>query len=520
MAMKFQKDDLATLAYWLGVTFLLAGGGWYILHREFDAVIRVALVLTVLVVASAIILDPERVRKALTGRQARYGSNAFLYSLAFFGILAVLNFLIFTNPVKWDLTEDNIYSLSPETMQLLEALPGEVRFLGFYTVNLGSSRESVRPLLDQYKLSSNGMLDYEFIDPDENPFVAQQYNVIRDGSLVVVKGETSEVVETVSEEKITQALIKVLYPQDKKAYFLVGHGERDIEGTDEFGYSQTKKSLESNNYQVENLNLISAAIVPEDASTLIICSPLAQFLPEEIDSIDAYMQAGGSLIVLLEPTAVPLEEGEMVLLEDYLISTWGIEVSNNLVVDMSSELPFYAISSYYGQHPITEELGNLFTYFPTARSLSVMALEDPSIDWVELVQTGENSWGEEDFTAIENQEIVEFNEGSEKSGPLPIVISAENSNQGSRLVVFGDADFASNVFFFELGNGDLFLNSVGWVIGEDELISITPKDRTSRFVVPPSNQVVGTIFLITLILIPGMVIVLGVVTWWQRRKQA
>ena len=95
-------------------------------------------------------------------------------------------------------------------------------------------------------------------------------------------------------------------------------------------------------------------------------------------------------------------------------------------------------------------MGNLFTFFPTARTLSVLEIPETSKERTELVQTGESSWGESDFAAIENQEIVEFDEGLEDGGPLTIVISAEDSVQGSRVVVFGDSDFASNVFFFEV----------------------------------------------------------------------
>jgi len=517
--MKIHKSNLATIAYWLSVAIILGAGAWYVLNREFDSVIRIALILAVIAVTLAVVVDPERVRKAISGRQARHGGNAFLFSLAFVGILSVLNFLIYSNPIKWDLTEDRLYSLSPETLQALSDLPGEVKILGFYSVNMTSSRENVRPLMDQYRLNSDGMLDYEFIDPNENPFMAQQFNVIRDGSLVITLDDTSEVVDFVSEEKITEALIKVLHPQARKVYFLVGHGERDIDGTDEFGFSQINRSLMSKNYQVENLNLLSQGDIPEDASALVIGAPQAQVLESEINLITEYMQGGGSLIVLLEPLAVTAEEADTNLLENYLRSKWGIDPINNLVVDTSSELPFYGISSYYAQHPITEDMGNLFTYFPTARSLRVMELQEISIVRTELVQTGEKSWGETDFAAIENQAMVELNEGLEDAGPLSIVISAEDTVQGSRIVIFGDSDFASNIFFFELGNGDLFLNSIDWAVGEEQLISLTPKSTTARYVLPPTTQVVGIVFMLTIVLIPGLVIVAGAATWWQRRKR-
>ena len=161
----------------------------------------------------------------------------------------------------------------------------------------------------------------------------------------------------------------------------------------------------------------------------------------------------------------------------------------------------------------------MITYFPTARSLRMVDLPESSLERVNLVQTGEHSWGEIDFTAIENQDGIEFNEGEEELGPLTLVMVAEEPQMGTRLVVFGDSDFASNGFFFDLGNGDLLLNSIDWAAGEEQLISLTPKQTTTRYVLPPTVQVTGMIFLTTIILVPGIVIVLGVSTWWRRRKQ-
>jgi ABC-type uncharacterized transport system involved in gliding motility auxiliary subunit len=517
--MRIGRSYLATVAFWIAIIALLVSGGWYVINRELDRIIQIGWILSIVSATIAIIADPQRVRKLLSGRQAKYGSNALLFSLAFFGILSILNYLIYKNPIRWDLTEDQLFSLSPETIRVLDELPAEVTIRGFYTPDYSTARENIRPLLDQYRINSQNKLEYDFIDPEEFPFVAKQYHVIRDGSLVVTSGENSEVVEYASEQEITEALIKVLNPQERKIYHLTGHGERDIESTDDMGYSQVNQSLISKNYQFENLNLLSEGGVPEDANLVLVAAPQAELLDTEISLLSEYVDQGGALVILLEPILSTVEEHEADPLIAYLKDQWGIEAVHNLVVDTSTNLPFYGISYNYASHPITDEM-EYATYFPTALSLRSVELEDSTVETVDLVQTGDRSWGETDFEAIESQAAIEFNEGNEQQGPLTLVIAATDSQTEARLVVFGDSDFASNAFFFDLGNGDLLMNSIDWAAGEEQLISLTPKETTTRYVIAPTVQVTGVIFLTTIILIPGIVIVLGVSTWWQRRKQS
>jgi ABC-type uncharacterized transport system involved in gliding motility auxiliary subunit len=516
--MRVRKTLIATIAYWTALLALILAGAWYVVNREVDLIIQIGLILSVFNVVLGVVADPQRLRKVFIGRQAKYGSNALIFSLAFIGILSIINYLVYINPIQWDLTEDQLYSLSPETLEVLADLPTGVTIRGFYTPDYASARENVRPLLDQYRIHSSHKLDYEFIDPEEFPFVAQQFNIVRDASLAITSGENSEVVEYVSEQEITEALIKVLNPQERKVYFLTGHGERDIESTDQDGYSQVNQSLLSKNYQFEELNLLSEGSISQDTNVLLIAGPTALLLDSEIDLISEYLKQGGALVVLLEPMLQTAEEYESDPLIVYLKDEWGIEILPNIVVDTSTDLPFYGVSFEYSSHPITERM-ELITYFPTARSIRSIDLPESSIERVNLVQTGDNSWGETDFTAIENQGGIEFDEGEEELGPLTLVMVAEDPQKGARLVVFGDSDFASNTFFFDLGNGDLLLNSIDWAAGEEQLISLTPKQTTARYILPPTVQVTGVVFLTTIILIPGIVIVLGVSTWWRRRKQ-
>ena len=98
-------------------------------------------------------------------------------------------------------------------------------------------------------------------------------------------------------------------------------------------------------------------------------------------------------------------------------------------------------------------------------------------------------------------------------------MSVEQEGAEPRLVVFGDADFASNEFIERYGNRDLFVNAVNWALGDVEAISIRPNlARASRFVL--SNEQFQRIRSLSLFVLPEGIAVLGVLTWWSRRRGA
>ncbi len=237
------RRRLAPWAFILAGLALLVTAGWGVVNRQFDLYFRIGLALTVGLAALGVLLDPQRIRVALAGRQARYGSNAVLVSLAFAGILAVACYLAFTNTQQIDLTEDREYTLATETQLVLAGLQQPVTLLGFYTPELSQSRDNLRPLLDQYRRSGAEKVSYEFIDPRADPVSADRYGVTRDATIVVVMGDHSEVTASPTEQEITGAIVRLANPEERKVYFLTGHGEHDLESVEAEGYSELRDAL-------------------------------------------------------------------------------------------------------------------------------------------------------------------------------------------------------------------------------------------------------------------------------------
>lgn len=511
----------AVPAYAVGALALLAAGAWYIVNRRADLVVQVALALGVTGLAAGVSFDPGRVRRALAGRQARYGSNALLLTLAFLGVLIVLNVLAYNNPLRSDLTEDRQYTLAPETRLALSRLPGPVTIEGFYSADLNASQEQIRPLLEEYRRLSGGQLTFEFIDPQQNPARATERGVLRDGSLVVVFEGSAQVISFPREQDLTSALIQVTNPAARAVYFLTGHGEADSEDTGENGYSQARQALASKGYQVGVLNLLVDARIPEDALALIIAGPQAPLASEEVEVLREYLAGGGALVVMLQPNVEQRSSvGGPDPLLDELAAGWGIAANDDLVVEPNSRNYLVAVSFRYATHPVTERLQQMATLFPVARSLSLTVPESGEVTLTGLIYTSDFAWGEADPGFLSSQALPEFDSSVDLAGPLALAAAAEHRSGGGRLVVFGDADFGANAFYSQYGNGDLLVNSVDWAAGQEGLIDLTPRTQTQRFIVPPSTQVNGLIMLGTVVLMPGAVIAAGVVVWWQRRKNA
>ncbi|HUE98462.1 MAG TPA: Gldg family protein [Anaerolineales bacterium] len=474
--------------------------------------------LIILGLAVYAIMEPDRVRRFFTGRQARYGSNALVMSIAFLGILIVGNVLAYQNPVPIaDLTEDKVNTLSAELSAALETLPEKVTATGFFSQN--SSTESTDQLLSNIKANSNGKFDYQFINPDRDPQAAINAGITGDGKILLQMGDRKEIVAFASETEILKGMLRLLNPGSDVVYFLTGHGERDIEQPGEASMTRAKATLESKNYRVQTLNLLVENQIPEDASLIVIAGPLQPVSENEVSLLKDFLATGGSLIVMQDPTALTEFGEESDPLADMLAQDWGITFNNDIVIDLNSPQPTTAAAAYYDTvHPVTVNMNNLVAFFPFTRSLTMAGSTEQAL-LTPLVQTNERSWGETDFQSLTQGGSQVGLDPTEVQGPLTLAVAGENTTTGGRVVVFGTSSFAVDQIFDAYGNGDMFVNSVDWSAEQEDLTNITPRTPTERtFNIPGQFQWIA-ILLGSVFVIPGLVVLAGVSTWLTRRRQ-
>jgi ABC-type uncharacterized transport system involved in gliding motility auxiliary subunit len=459
------------------------------------------------------LLDPRRVREFFSGRQAKYGSTTLIKVFALLGILLVANLIVFNFPKTWDLTAEKKFTLAPETIDTLKALPAEVHAIAFYTSQ--NSTETTSKLFSNLKTHSDGKFTYEFVDPDQNPVLAKQLGITGDGKIYLSMGETHDIVSSASETDITSGLLRLMSPGERVVYFLAGHGEHNIDSGGEAGYTKVKATLEAKNYTVESLNLLAEGSIPNDAKVIIIAGPYEPISASEMTLLEGYVTNGGALIVMEDPTSVTNLGKSPDPLAEYLKNNWGIQLENNIIIDTNSNQVLFAVADQYGNHPITEKLKGIVSYYPQARSITL--LPDAPNSPTAIVQTTSRSWGETDFAGME-QNKLEFNPETDIAGPLTIAVAASDYATNARVVVLGDSDFASDTFYDQYANGDMLINIIDWAAGQEAMINLTPGGTAvDRQLKPISNTTMILLAIGILCVLPLLIIAGGVAAWLARR---
>jgi ABC-type uncharacterized transport system involved in gliding motility auxiliary subunit len=299
--------------------------------------------------------------------------------------------------------------------------------------------------------------------------------------------------------------------------------------------SNVRDAMEGKNYSVKTLKLAVDKTVPQDAQIIVIAGPMQPVSQESVNLLDGFLQKGGSLVILEGPLFD--NSGALITtdpLADYLAKTWGITLGNNVVVTLEANQPtLMAKAAAYSNHLITQKMGAYTPSFPLARSVQV-STSNAGLNEQELVYTTQNysncfpscSWATTDIaglTAWANGTQSALPQSSNDiMGPVPIAAAAEKTSTSARVVVFGSSDFATNAYRTP-GNQDLLLNAIDWSAKQEQLINLTPKATKDRAfvasVVKYPNIVTNLLFLGAILILPGMVIFAGVVTWVIRRKR-
>lgn len=471
---------------------------------------------------------------AYSGRAARYGTLSAISVLVVIGILVAVNYLATRQNKRWDLTANQVYSLSDQSVKVLENLDAPVTFTVF---DQETNFDRARARLDEYTYHSP-KVSVEYVDMDRQPARARQAEVQAYGTILVAYKDRVERVTNPDEQAITNALIKAVTGEERTVYFTQGHGEKDPTGTDREGYNAVAEALGRDNYKVERLVLAQQADVPADASVVVIAGPQTDFLASEAGALVRYVSKGGKVLVLLDPA----EGGAprpMPALGDFL-RAWGLSVGDDVVLDASgmgqllgtdASVP---VAANYPAHPITDRF-QLMTAFPLARSITPIPGGTDGHTAQPIVETSPQSWAEADLGSLSGGEAVSFDEAAgDKRGPIVLgaAVSAPAPEQPepatppadgeappareSRVVAIGDSDFAANYGIGIQGNQDFFLNTVNWLAQQENLIAIRPREPEDRRITLTADQQ-ARIFLLSVFLIPGLVFGAGAYTWWRRR---
>ncbi len=459
-------------------------------------------------------------------RATRYGANAAVYSLAFIGVLVAVNYLSVRFHRQFDMTSQHVFSLSPQSIKILHELKKPVKFYGF--VERGRSPVA-QALYEEYAYQSP-MVTFELVDPTRHPELAQRYKVSVMNTTHIQYGGASGAgtnVSDLTEQALTNGLVKVIKTEHKTVCFTTGEGEADPnDASGATGMGQFKEALQGESYTIDPINLVTETKVPEKCAVVVVAGPTRPLVPHMIDALNDYLKGGGRALVMFQPPRPDQSIDETALAN--LAHQWGVEAGNNVVVDQVVRL--YAgpalgldpVVKTYGAHPITASFDKQ-TVFPMVRTVDPVEPATPGLDVTALAKTSETSWAETDLEGIFKRQTAKF-DGHDVKGPVVVAdaitanLQALKFGQGeARLVVLGDTDIANNQYIGEFFNRDFIMNCIDWLAGESSSITIRPRTlRASRFNL--TVQEFDVVFVLSVLLLPELLLIIGCAVWWERRN--
>jgi len=456
-------------------------------------------------------------------------------------LLFLVNYLGARHYVRADWTKSRIYSLSDKTANVLASLEEPVEIVVFMTP--GSPLfEQTKELLERYRAKSD-KIKVEYIDPDRDPLrtrtLVDQYGVAQANTVVFVAGESKKYVTSdqladydysgaqfgqtprmtgfKGEEQFTSAILGVVNPKTPKIYFTTGHGEPELEGFSEGGLSQFKELLKRDNLEAQTTSLLGGT-APADCDLLVVAGPKAPFAEPEKAAIDAYLGRGGRLMLLLDP---PLGMAQRSSGLESLAAKYGIQFADDLVVDPERALPFVDASMVYVSdfrpHPVSDALRGLAVVLPVARSVSTVTAAGATASV--LLTTSAGGWGERDIAGLLARRPIQP-DPTDTQGPVSLGVAAQSEQdreKGFRIVAIGDSEFLANSQIGNVGNVNLGLNAVNWLVRREEALGIAPRQPEQVQLVLSEKQMTA-IWVLSIVVLPLAAIALGVAVWWRRRR--
>ena len=426
------------------------------------------------------------IKEMLNTNALKGGSYSFALTAIVLAILIAVNVFVSVLPksmTTFDISSSKLYSVTSNTKVVVNALEKDVTI--YWVVQSGAEDSIIENLLSKYE-SLSDHIEVVKKNPDAFPTFTKQYTSasVPNNSLIIECGEKyryisyDEIYESEfdyysytyvasgfdGEGAITSAIDYVVSDEFPKIYLLEGHGELELPST-------FADQLDKENVETEQLSLLTADAIPEDADVIMIYSPASDISVNEKDILSDYINDGGKLLVMAGPVKDGILENLYSILADY-----DIQVYDGIVVE--EDRNYYAFQTPYILLPdiasseVTDSLiqANYYAIMPISMGMITGSTDEGTV--TELLTTSYYSFNKADgynFTSYEFEE-------NDTYGPFALALSVED-NDGGKIIWFSSSEFLADMYnsYSSGANGDLVMNATASLIGENEAMAIRSK---------------------------------------------
>ena len=445
------------------------------------------------------------------------------FLILFISIIGMLAWISNNYNQQFDLTANKRHSLSDSSINLLNTLNNSVTVNAYATDDI--TKKAIAEIIGRYQQIKPDF-NLRLLNPDIDITEAQKDGIVMNKpfAFVMYYNKRMERIESLSENAISNALLRLSRRGNQQVVFLQGHAERDINGKDNRAYSKINQQLSDMGFNTQSINLLENPI-PDNTQLLVIAAPSHDYLAGELEKIQHYLSGGGNLFWLVDP-------GKLYGLKK-LATSLGLQLQAGVIVDNNTDLrntlnidhPAIIPVTEYSPHIITNTI-QYNTLFPISRGISPLTNETTINHWQTevLFSSFGKSWTE---VSGVSEEMVFDSSSGDISGPITIAVAlhrnTKHSNkksdqQSQRIIVVGDSDFLSNTYVGAGANLNLGLNMFNWLLGDDDLISTEVKPSPDTKLVLNDIQLMIIAFGFFLI-IPALLLIIGARIWYKRKSQ-
>ncbi len=451
--------------------------------------------------------------------------NIVIQIVIIVAIVLVANLISNQLYFRIDFTEDQRYTLSDATKNILEDLDEVITVSAYFSEDLPpqllNNRKDFEDILIEYEQRSGGNVVYEFINPNENQEKEQEVQQKGIGPIMInlrendrveqmraymgatlQMGDQTEIIPLIQpgaamEYELTTSIKKLSVVDKPKIGILSGHGELEL--------SSIPQLIQQMNvlYTVENYQIKEEENIPNYYRAIALFAPSDTIPENHFAKLNQYMKSGGKVVVAYSNVQGDLQQGLLSASPDIGLVDWlakkGVQLGVDFVLDAQcatvnvqqrqgfftissqKEFPYFPRISNFEDHPITKGMDEVtFTF---ANSV-IPVNQDSMVNSTPIVLTSSNSGIEKApaYVDIQRQwEQRDFGMGVQSLG-----VAFEGLEGGlGKMVVFGNGDFYSNGSTEQprqlpADHVNLISNSIDWLADDTGLIALRTKGIDSR----------------------------------------